>query len=54
MDCAAAGSNGKTAKRPKSGKSENSQFFSPVLRHLILHFWKAEKWIRQNPESFEG
>jgi hypothetical protein len=47
MDCAAGGSNGKMAKMPKSGKSENSQIFPLVLRPLIAQSWKAEKWIRQ-------
>jgi hypothetical protein len=53
MDCTTAGSKQKIAKRPKSGKSENSQIFSPVLRQnppslqSRLHFWKAGRWVWQ-------
>jgi hypothetical protein len=43
----AAGSNETMAKSPKTGKSENSRLFSPVLPLSIAHSWKAEKWIRQ-------
>jgi hypothetical protein len=47
MDCTAGGSNENIAKRPGTGKSENSRHFSPVLHPLTAHSWKAEKWIRQ-------